>query len=569
MHRNIPIFAILFLLVVPAFCLYAQSIDTTSIATGLNRPIAAVNAGDGSGRLFIVQQTGEILIYDGTQVLPSPFLNLSSKVECCGERGLLSLAFHPGYGTSSNFFYVYYTKKSTFEVTIARYTVTADPNVADPNSELILKSIPHNLHPNHNGGSLQFNPINGLLYISIGDGGGGGDPEGNGQDLSALLGKMLRLDVDLPAPYIPPNNPFVNDMDPNTLGEIWSFGWRNPWRFSFDRTTGDMVIGDVGQNCWEEVDFQPANSNGGQNYGWNIIEGPKCYDLSGGGSNCNLPPTCMSQIPSAIVPVIFYSHSLPNVQAVTGGYIYRGAAMPTFYGTYFFADYASGQIWNSIPGGSNWSFIEVASTGNLISSFGEDEAGELYYTSLGFTSTDGAVYKISAPSALPYSDDFNDNDVSDWNTTKGTWGATGGELQATTIKKAEIHSPFGGCSVCTIETDIRIDSPTGRLSLLGWYRSKGEMVELMFNSDKDVLLLKDHSGGGVGSKKKTTMTIDQGVSYHVKISFDGTQFQVFIDGSVTPILTLPATGASGGAGFRLKSGGGRSMTASIDQISIN
>lgn len=569
MYRKILFLAVLFVLFLPGFFLIAQTVDTTSIATNLTRPIAVVNAGDGSGRLFIVQQTGQILIYDGTQVLATPFLDLSSKVECCGERGLLSLAFHPGYGTTSDFFYVYYTKKTTFEVTIARYTVTADPNVADPNSELVIKSIPHNLHPNHNGGTLQFNPIDGLLYISIGDGGGGGDPEGNGQNLDSLLGKMLRLNVDAADPYIPPNNPFVNDMDPNTLGEIWAFGLRNPWRFTFDRSTGDMYIGDVGQNCWEEVNFRPFSATGGDNFGWNIIEGPKCYDISGGGSNCNLPPTCMTQIPNAITPVIFYSHTLPNVQAVTGGYLYRGAAMPSFIGTYFFADYASGQIWNAVPGGTSWSFIEVASTGNLISSFGEDEAGELYYTSLGFTATDGAVYKLSAPSSLPYSDDFNDNDVTDWNATKGSWGATGGELQATTTKKAEIHSPFGGCSVCTIETDIRIDSPTGKVSLLGWYRSKGEMVELMLNSDKDVLLLKDHSGGGVGSRIKASMTIDQGVSYHIKIAFDGAQFQVFIDGSATPILTLQATGASGGAGYRLKSGGGRSLTASIDQISIN
>lgn len=543
-----------------------QSVVLTSIATGLTRPVAIENAGDGSGRLFIVQQTGEILIWDGTQVLPTPFLDLSSKVECCGERGLLSLAFHPGYGTSSNFFYVYYTKKATFEVTIARYTVSGNPNIADPNSELVLKSIPHNLHPNHNGGSIHFHPINGFLYVSIGDGGGGGDPEANAQNLNALLGKILRLDVDAPSPYIPASNPFANDADPNTLGEIWSYGVRNPWRFTFDRSNGDMLIGDVGQNCWEEVDFRPANSSGGENFGWNVMEGNKCYDLAGGGSNCNLPPTCV--IPGLTSPVIAYSHTLPNVQAVTGGYIYRGVDMPSFFGTYFFADYASGQIWNALPGGANWNFVEVASTGNLISSFGEDEGGELYYASLGFGTADGAVYKLSVPPSLPYSDDFSDNDASDWTAAKGTWTVTGGVLQGSSAKKASIYSPFQGCSICTIETDLQINTP-GKISLLGWFRSKSEFVEVRLIEDTNRLVLLQRSGGTVSAKRKVNFVVDPGVNYHAKIVFDGTQFQLFMNGDTTPLITLPANGTpSGGVGFRIRAKGGATVTASFDQISV-
>lgn len=547
----------------------AQTIQFDPIAIGLNRPVAIVNAGDGSGRLFIVQQSGEILIYDGMQVLATPFLDLSSKVECCGERGLLSLAFHPGYGTSSNFFYVYYTKKTTFEVTIARYTVTADPNVADPNSELVLKSIAHNLHPNHNGGSLQFSPIDGYLYVSIGDGGGGGDPEENGQNLNALLGKILRLDVDIADPYIPSTNPYVNDGDPNTLGEIWSYGVRNPWRFTFDRLTGDILIGDVGQNCWEEVDFRPAGSHGGENYGWDIMEGRKCYDEPSG-SQCNLPPTCNST--GMTSPVMVYSHAdpqLPNAMAVTGGYVYRGSGMPQFYGTYFFADYGSGQILNAVPGGSNWNYTILAATGNLVSSFGEDEAGEIYYASLGFSADAGAVYKLTVPPVVPFTDDFADGDASDWSTPKGSWSVVNQALQGITNKKADALAPFTGCSLCTIEADLQIDTAGGRVSLLGWDRSKSDMVELILMEDKDRLILKQRSGGTVSAKQKLDQVIDAGVKYHVKITFDGTQFQVFFNGAVSPTMTMPSAGPpAGNVGFRVKSTSRSNVTGTFDQIDV-
>ena len=547
----------------------SQVIQFDPIATGLNRPVAIVHAGDGSGRLFIVQQTGEILIYDGTQVLATPFLDLSAKVECCGERGLLSLAFHPGYGTSSNFFYVYYTKKSTFEVTIARYTVSADPNIADPNSELVLKSIVHNLHPNHNGGSLQFSPIDGYLYVSIGDGGGGGDPEENGQNLNSLLGKILRLDVDAAAPYIPADNPFQNDGNANTLGEIWSYGARNPWRFTFDRLTGDILIGDVGQNCWEEVDYRPSTSNGGENYGWDVMEGRRCYDEPSG-SQCNLPPTCNSA--GMTSPVIVYSHSdpqLPGAQAVTGGYIYRGTAMPQFYGTYFFADYGSGQILNAIPGGSNWNYTILEATGNLVSTFGEDEAGELYYASLGFTAGSGVVYKMSVPPVVPFTDDFVDGDASDWSFPKGTWSVVNQALQGITNKKAEAFAPFAGCGLCTVEADLQIDTVGGRVSLLGWYRGKGDSIELLFMEDRDRLILKHRSGGSVGAKQKLNLAIDPGVKYHVKITFDGTQFQVFLNGGASPIITMQSAGfAAGNVGFRVKSVIHANVTGTFDQIDV-
>jgi glucose/arabinose dehydrogenase len=237
------------------------TIDVVPIITGLNKPVAITHAGDGSNRLFITQQRGRIRIYEGGQVLPTPFLDIRDRVSCCGERGLLSAAFHPNY-PSNGFFYINYTNTEGNTV-IARYTVSSDPNVADPNSATLLLEIPQPF-ANHNGGQLQFGP-DGYLYIGMGDGGSEGDPQNNAQDLGTLLGKMLRIDVEGGFPYaIPADNPFVGN--PEARGEIWAWGLRNPWRFSFDPLKGHLFIADVGQGEREEINFQPAGSPGGENY---------------------------------------------------------------------------------------------------------------------------------------------------------------------------------------------------------------------------------------------------------------------------------------------------------------
>ena len=258
-----------------------QTIQLQLVVSGLNLPVTVTNAGDGSGRLFIVQQTGQIRILNGGTLLPTPFLNISGLVSCCGEQGLLGLAFHPDYA-NNGFFYVNYTNVAGNTV-VARYEVSpTDPNVADPNSAqtVLTQNQPFS---NHNGGQLAFGP-DGYLYIALGDGGSGGDPQENGQNLQTWLGKILRVDIngdDFPGDpnrnyAVPPGNPFVGD--PNALDEIWAYGVRNPWRCTFDRLTGDFFIADVGQNAWEEINFQPAASAGGENYGWDVLEGMHCFE---------------------------------------------------------------------------------------------------------------------------------------------------------------------------------------------------------------------------------------------------------------------------------------------------
>jgi glucose/arabinose dehydrogenase len=351
------------------------------VATGLNQPLAITNAGD--ARLFITLQPGEVVIRNAAgSILPEPFLDLRTKVSCCGEQGLLSVAFHPRY-KENGFFYVDYTNTEGNTV-VARYTVTADdPNRANMATETILLTIDQPFD-NHNGGQLQFGP-DGFLYIGMGDGGSANDPGNRGQNLSVLLGKLLRIDVDHGSPYaIPATNPFVNTG--GARGEIWAYGLRNPWRFSFDRLTGDLWIGDVGQSAWEEVDLQAAGSAGGQNYGWRKMEGKHCFNPS---TNC--------QDGSIILPILEYSHS--DGCSITGGYRYRGARLTQFRGTYFYADYCEGTIWGAtqLVNGS-WSSRVLLDTNMLISTFGEDVNGELYLADLAH----GIVYSVvdDAPQAV-------------------------------------------------------------------------------------------------------------------------------------------------------------------------
>jgi len=352
------------------------------IASGLIGPIGVTNAGDGSGRLFVVQQGGQVRVIDSNGSLRvASFVDLSGRILAGGERGLLGLAFHPGFAANGRLF-VDYTRAGDGATVISELTALPGHGSADPASEKILLTISQPF-ANHNGGQIAFGP-DGYLYIGMGDGGGGGDPNGNGQNRQVLLGKILRIAVNgTPAPgkayAIPSSNPYAaGGISPGGgLPEIWAYGLRNPWRFSFDRGSGDLYIGDVGQNAWEEIDRQAAGSRGGLNYGWNAWEGRHCYS------------TACSTV-TAVPPIVEYGHN-PGC-SVTGGYVYRGARQPALKGIYLFGDYCSGTIFSVPAGGGTLAPRAVAQTGLLISSFGEGEDGEVYLVDLGA----GGLYRLVA-----------------------------------------------------------------------------------------------------------------------------------------------------------------------------
>ena len=339
----------------------AQAPGLQEIAVGLEDPVYLTHAGDGSGRLFIVEQAGRIRVLQDGALRKTPFLDIARVIKSGGERGLLSIAFHPEFA-ETGFLYLNYTERDG-DTVVARYSVSAEPDRADLGSALRIISIDQPFS-NHNGGQLQFGP-DGYLYVGMGDGGWAGDPGNRAQNPRSLLGKMLRLDVDAAGGYaIPPDNPFAATT--GAAPEIWALGLRNPWRFSFDRLTGDLYIGDVGQNKWEEIDFQPAVSQGGENYGWRIVEGAHCF---------NPATACARERLTA--PAYEYSQS--EGCSVTGGYVYRGPTLAELVGTYFFADYCAGTIWGLARDADGaWARTTILETGFSVSSFGEDEAGELY-----------------------------------------------------------------------------------------------------------------------------------------------------------------------------------------------
>jgi len=351
------------------------TIQLDALIDKLDSPVFLTHAGDASDRMFVVEKKGTIAILrDGARV-GQPFLDISDLITSSGsEQGLLGLAFQPDYANNGRFF-VYYTA-SNGDDTLARYQVSDNPDVADPDSAQVLFAQP-DFAANHNGGMLAFGP-DGYLYVGIGDGGGGGDPQENGQKRSTLLGKLLRLDVSGDDPYtIPPDNPWPDGGD-DARPEIWAYGLRNPWRFSFDRATGDLYIGDVGQNTYEEIDFQPAGTSGGQNYGWNTREGLHCFEKD----------TCDSNGMSD--PIAEYNHD--QGCSVTGGYVYRGSAFPSLQGQYIFGDYCNGTIWSLQRNASGvWQQHKLLDSHLSISSFGEDAAGELYVLDLG-----GTIYQVMA-----------------------------------------------------------------------------------------------------------------------------------------------------------------------------
>jgi glucose/arabinose dehydrogenase len=343
-------------------------------ADGVGQPTHIANAGDGSGRLFVTEQRGVIRILENGAFLAAPFLDISSRVLANGEQGLLSVAFPPGFA-SGRHFYVNYTRVPDGATIVARYRLTADPNAADPGSEEVILTVAQPFE-NHNGGQLAFGP-DGFLYIGMGDGGSGGDPFNNGQSPGTLLGKLLRIDVEsADVPYgIPPDNPFLGVS--GFRGEIWALGLRNPWRFTFDGETGDLYLGDVGQSAFEEIDFQPGSSRGGENYGWNVMEGGGCFT----------GPSCDAS--GKTLPVAVYDHT--EGCSVTGGMVYHGPSAPSFRGTYFYGDFCSGRIWGLTRTGASWNAALLAVTGINISTFGEDEGGELHFAD----HTGGAIYRIA------------------------------------------------------------------------------------------------------------------------------------------------------------------------------
>lgn len=356
-----------------------DTISFEEVAGGFDQPLYVTGAGDGSGRLFVLEKTGRAhVVAEGQR--GSVFLDLSEVVSTDSEQGLLGIAFPPDFAESRTL-YVSYTRRDGASV-LSRFR--EGPAGGLPSTEEVLLTVDQP-YKNHNGGMIEFGP-DGYLYYGLGDGGSGGDPQGNGQDLTTLLGTMLRINVTAAhtraadAPYaVPADNPFVGRSDARP--EIWAYGLRNPWRFSFDRATGDLWIGDVGQNAWEEIDFQPADSAGGENYGWNVYEGTHTY-----------PPGEPEPVDAAGFTRPVFEYDRTEGKSVTGGYVYRGSAIPWLAGTYVYGDFVDGRIWGltrAADGGVENRLL--AQTHFQISSFGEDDDGELYVVDYA-----GGIYRIVA-----------------------------------------------------------------------------------------------------------------------------------------------------------------------------
>ena len=396
-----------------------EDLALTLLTDDLVQPLGLATAGD--DRLFVVERPGRIVVWRPGGVLPEPFLDIRGLVDSDdGEQGLLGLAFHPDY-RRNGFFYVAYVRDLSprhpqqHEKVIARYNVSADPDVADPGSQELVMVLAQP-YPNHNGGDLHFGR-DGYLYAGTGDGGGGGDPFDNGQNVDSLLGKILRLDVDRDdfpndpqRNYgVPPDNPFADEAGAD---EIWTYGLRNPWRFSFDRRTGELWIGDVGQNEREEVDLLPAGE-GGQNLGWDCWEGTARYHQGG-----NL--VCPDES-TLVWPVLEYGHG--QGCSVTGGYRYRGHVIAALAGQYLFGDFCSGRLWLAERRGGSWASTFWRQAGN-VSSFGEDERGELYVLDFG-----GRLLRVTSAGSL-FFDDFEDGGLAAWTRVVRGHPAAGGAADA-------------------------------------------------------------------------------------------------------------------------------------------
>jgi len=342
------------------------------ISGGIDSPVGVTHAGDGSGRLFIIEKGGTIRIYQAGTLLTEPFLDISQSVSRRSEQGLLGLVFSPNYVTNGTFYVNYTDLEGTTQ--IVRYRVSANPDLADAESAQVVLSVEQDF-VNHNGGQIAFAADN-KLYIGMGDGGSANDPRNRAQDPQSLLGKMLRIDVESNDPLtytIPLDNPFVNDSE--TLDEIWALGLRNPWRFSFDTLTNELYIADVGQWNWEEINVQAATSSGGENYGW------RCYE----GTQVNNDIVADCEVANPTPPIFEYAHTQdpPDYHcSITGGMVYRGSSYARMNGVYFYADYCSGYIWGLRKMASGWENHYFLRVKGDISTFGQDEAGNLYLATL-------------------------------------------------------------------------------------------------------------------------------------------------------------------------------------------
>lgn len=359
----------------------ASTIKLTKVVDGLSKPVFITSARDGTGRMFIVEKTGTIRVLVRGSVLPTPLIDLSATVSTGAEQGLLGLAFHPGFRTNRRF-YVDFTNASGNTV-IREYKVSkTNPNRVEKGSGRTILKLGQP-YANHNGGMIAFGP-DGYLYIGTGDGGSGGDPGNRAQRKTTLLGKILRINVNGTTARhsyrIPRSNPYVGRKGRD---EIWQRGVRNPWRFSFDRLTHDLFIADVGQSAREEVDFQPAGSGGGQNYGWKIMEGTSCYSTSACAAGV---PACND--PILILPILEYGHVDGNC-SIIGGYVYRGSLTPSLYGAYVYGDYCSGRLWAARQTGGMWSSQVLAPSAAGLTCFGEDANSELY-----LATQSGALYRV-------------------------------------------------------------------------------------------------------------------------------------------------------------------------------
>jgi glucose/arabinose dehydrogenase len=513
-----------------------QGVIIEQIAGNLSSVTAITYAGD-DGRLFLTIRDGRIVIFENGIVHPQPFLDIRGQVSTSGERGLLSTAFHPRYA-ENGFFFINYTDRAG-DTVIARYRVaTGDPNRADAASARILLIIGQPF-ANHNGGQIQFGP-DGFLYIGMGDGGAAFDPECRAQKTNDLLGKMLRIDVDqnvAAAPFygIPASNPFRGPGDP--ADEIWASGFRNPWRFSFDRQTGDLWMGDVGQNHREEIDFQPASSHGGENYGWKVMEGTLC-------STSDACPASTPACDSAAFtpPVLEYDHD-PHC-SVTGGYVYRGARLAQLRGAYVFGDFCSGVIWAAFRQGAGFTVRTITASASQLTTFGEDAAGELYAATLS-----GRLFRVTSDSSGPKAE------------TVGLF-----EPQASRFQLKKVNSAAGG-----VQT-VRF-GPRGRgwLPLAGDWDGDGKTTIGLYDPATAIFRLKNSLQGGAsdvivaldapsanvvplagdwnGDGRDTVGVYDPTTGiFHFKNSFQGSGFDMIIESGPPDPAQVPVTGDWNGNG---------------------